>query len=704
MPELLTPGVYFEAVDASAAGITALPTDVAGFVGVAERGPLDRPRPVESWEQFRSLFGEFLGNAYLAYAAKAFFDNGGRRAWFVRVAADALEAESDAAGPVAADRSFSSVTSVTGFVAGSVVTVLQGELRINHRLQEVDRQQRRLIWERPLEPEFDLLLPLAFTAGSGLADVTVPGTDGQPTLTVTAASPGEWGNGLEVRISRSSLAATVTREVAQPLDRAATFVASAVGFEPGTLVRLFQDGSSAREACRVVTAVDLVRRLLTWDRPLSQAFDVSVPISLESVEVGLTVVGDARVAEVFSGLSLVAEHPRYIERVLRESTLIRVTDAEPGDPSRFPARLPDPGAWRLAGGRDGIAMLTPERFTGDLGSEDKRGLRALEAVDEVAMVALPDILIRPLPEVRKAPRPRPEPDPCLPGPSPEPLAGPSLVPRLGERPPEFSLDQVFEVQQLLIDHCERLRDRVAILDPPFFDDGGESVALGEIQAWRRRFDSTFAALYHPWIRILDPRFPRAIQLRPVPPSGHVAGVVARTDLAIGVHKAPANEELRWAQGLTLAIGPEEQGLLNPMGINCLRSFPGRGLRIYGARTVTSNTLWRYLPVRRLLLMIEEAIEEAIQWAVFEPHDVYLRQTLIVAISSFLESLWERGALAGSVPSEAFFVKCDSDNNHQDAIDRGELLAEVGVAPTIPAEFVIVRVGRIGDSFELEEVR
>ncbi len=717
MPEYLTPGVYFESADESQAGIAALSTDVAGFVGIAERGPLDRPVRVESWQQFRSLFGDFLANGYLAYAAKAFFDNGGRRAWLVRVAADVAETAGDPAGPVAAGGRFSSVESTAGFVAGAVVTVRQGDLRFNHRLQQADALRRRLVWERPLEPELDPLQPIGFAAGAAAASVEVPGSDGAPALAASATSPGEWGNGLEVRISRSSPAATAARAVAQPLDGRSTLVASVVGFEAGTLVRIFQGGAAAREAHRVIRLADPVRRLLTWDRPLGPAFDLagaaaprhlgapSGRLSLESLEFGLTVARDGRVAEVFSGLSLVAGHPRQVERALRESALIRVRDLrrDAAPPSPFPGRLPDAGAWRLAGGRDGVAALTARRFTGDPGSEERRGLRTLEQVDEVAMVALPDALIRPAPTAATAPRPRPEPDPCLPGPVPEVPPGRSLVARLGERAPELSTEDVFTVQQALVAHCEALRDRVALLDAPLFAGGDEALASGEIRAWRRRFDTTYAALYHPWVQVYDPRRPRSVALRPVPPSGHVAGVLARTDLAVGVHKAPANAELRWAQGVTLEIGAGEQGLLNPLGVNCIRTFPGRGIRLYGARMATSDSLWRYVPVRRLLLMIEEAVAESSQWAVFEPHDGDLRQTLTLAISSFLESLWERGALAGVTAAEAFFVKCDRENNPQDAIDRGELLAEVGVAPVMPAEFVIFRLGRIGDTFEIEEV-
>src|SRR5690606_4712304 len=182
--------------------------------------------------------------------------------------------------------------------------------------------------------------------------------------------------------------------------------------------------------------------------------------------------------------------------------------------------------------------------------------------------------------------------------------------------------------------------RVALLDPP-----REALSVEAIRTWRARFDSAHAALYFPWILADD----AAGNLRAVPPSGHVAGLIARTDLARGVHRAPANFVLQGARALTLDVDDAAQGLLNPLGINCLRVLPGRGLRVYGARTLSSDAAWRYLNVRRLLLMIEEAIEDGNQWAVFEPNNEVLRQALAFNLNAFLGTLWRQGALAGDTP-------------------------------------------------------
>jgi phage tail sheath protein FI len=631
MPTYVTPGVYFETVDVSRRGITAIRTDVAAFVGIAERGPLHKPTRVESWEQFQATFGGFIPNGYLAYAAKAFFENGGQTCYVVRVAAET-----------------------------------------------------------------------ASTAEGVLLD-----ENGQPTLGIKASSPGAWGNRLAVRIARSSPAATRTTDAPQPADRSASLVESVVGFPVGSLVKVFQEGMLA-PTCRIVTAADPGRRRLTWDTPLDAAYDLTQPISFETLEFALTVYFDRRVRELFSGLSLVAEHERYVEQVITEeaSHLIRIEDL--GSPSPFPDRLPDPGAanltrgvLRLQGGRDGIAALRLGDFTGDPGAQDKWGLRTLEDVDEVAIVAVPDILIQPVPPVETAPQPKPEPDPCLPGEEPPPVAEP-LAPRLVERAPNFSLDQVFAVQQALVAHCEAQSDRIALIDPPVLSAQADVVDIGEIQSWRQRFDSKYAALYYPWMLVYDPLRLHGQVVRAIPPSGHVAGIFARTDIETGVHKAPANAELRWAQDVTTEVTAEMQGLLNPLGINCIRTFPGRGLRVYGARTVSSDPSWRYVNVRRLLMMIEEAVEDSIQWAVFEPNDFYLRQTLTLAISSFLQVLWERGALVGETADQAFFVKCDEENNPSDVTDLGQLIAEVGVAPVIPAEFVVFRIGWTEDTLEIVE--
>jgi phage tail sheath protein FI len=255
----------------------------------------------------------------------------------------------------------------------------------------------------------------------------------------------------------------------------------------------------------------------------------------------------------------------------------------------------------------------------------------------------------------------------------------------------------------MIEHCEAHYDRVAVLDASI-RRGGADFSISEIQSWRSLFESQrgFGALYYPWVKVVDPLRTGASSTRQVPPSGHIAGLYARGDLSVGVHRAPANQELYWAEDVTALVGDEAQGVLNPDGINCIRAFPGRGIRVYGARTLSSDPDWRYVNVRRLLSMIEEALDESTQWAVFEPHDLIIRQTLTISISGFLTSLWQQGALVGETAAEAYYVKCDDETNPPESVDQGKLIAEIGVAPTNPAEFIVFRIGRTVEELEIVE--
>ena len=248
----------------------------------------------------------------------------------------------------------------------------------------------------------------------------------------------------------------------------------------------------------------------------------------------------------------------------------------------------------------------------------------------------------------------------------------------------------------MIDHCEKLKDRVAILDAPLKTD------KSSVRDWREQFACDFAALYFPWIRVKDPLQLSGDITRDIPPSGHVAGVFARTDLAKGVHKAPANEEIIGAKDTVLLVDDIQQELLNPEGINCIRPFPGKGVLIWGTRTLSREFQWRYINIRRLLIMIEESVEESMQWAVFEPNDARLRNGIRMAVTIFLEELWMKGALTGKTTDQGFYVKCDEENNPQSVVDDGRIITEVGVAPSIPGEFIIFRIGRVKDAFEIVE--
>jgi phage tail sheath protein FI len=254
---------------------------------------------------------------------------------------------------------------------------------------------------------------------------------------------------------------------------------------------------------------------------------------------------------------------------------------------------------------------------------------------------------------------------------------------------EIDLHAVQVVQTAIIDHCNSMHNRVAILDAP------PNMTPQQIRNWRlneANYDSAYATLYYPWIEIDDPVHKGKTMFSP--PSGHMAGIWSRNDAERGVYKAPANEIIRGAVGLERQLTMGEQDGLNPEGINCIRSFPGRGIRVWGARTLSSDAQWRYLNVRRLFNFIEASIERGTQWIVFEPNNYDLWERIKRDINAFLYQVWMDGALFGATPDQAYFVKCDAEINPPESVDAGKVIIEIGIAPVKPAEFVIFRIGQI----------
>jgi uncharacterized protein len=304
---------------------------------------------------------------------------------------------------------------------------------------------------------------------------------------------------------------------------------------------------------------------------------------------------------------------------------------------------------------DTPAKVDTEEYVGDVA--DRTGFGGLETIDEITMVAVPDLMS-------------------------------------AHQRGLIDADGVKAVQLAVISHCEQMGDRVAVLDTP------PDLTAQRVRVWRQDeagYDSRFAALYYPWLKVFDPASGQTIT---VPPSGHVAGVWARSDAERGVHKAPANEVIRGAIDLQTSLSKGEQDLLNPIGVNCVRAFPGRGIRIWGARTLSSDPAWRYLNVRRLFNYLEESILLGTQWVVFEPNDDRLWSSIRRNVTAFLTEEWRRGALFGRTAEEAFYVKCDRDNNPPESIDLGQVICEIGVAPVKPAEFVVFRLAQFSDSTSL----
>jgi phage tail sheath protein FI len=524
-----TPGVYFEWLERTRT-VREPRADIAGFVGIAERGPLHRPVRVESWNAYTSTFGGHTVKGFLAYAVEAFFANGGRTCWVVRVA-DPAEAET--------------------------------------------------------------------------ASIELDGDDGAPTLRLKARSPGAWGNRLLVTVAR--LAA----------DRFA-------------LVLRLPDGTT----------------------------------------------------EEWPNLTMEQGHPRNVAAVLDDaagggSRLVGVELLGTGAPDARSPRLRG-AQGRLDGGRDGLATLEVSHLVGVNSPPDRPwGLRALEDVDEVAIVAVPDVMPKPF---IQEPPPRERVPDCR-DPDSQPLPPPEQ-PQPPDFPPAFDDVQMNVMRTAILAHCHKLRDRVAVLDPP-----PELKTPQQAIAWRREFDTSYAAVYFPWIHAPDPLRLDGL-LRAVPPSGHVAGVYARTP----VHEPPAGNRLENAVALEVELAEIAHGDLNEAGVNALRRYSGRGIRVAGARTVSSKRDWLYVNVRRLVTMIEEAIDESVPWTVFEPNDTALWGEVDRVVRAFLDNLWQRGALDGASADEAYFVRCDETTNPPEERDQGRMWCLVGLQPPWPAEFVVIRIG------------
>jgi len=345
----------------------------------------------------------------------------------------------------------------------------------------------------------------------------------------------------------------------------------------------------------------------------------------------------ADITEVYDDLSIEPSSDNYYEnKVNGISALITISkeDTDSGETPNAPTDVTG-----LTGGGDGLEL--------PLGVEDylrtdtdkeaiRRGLTAFNEIDEIAILYSPDSY---------------------------------FTPNLTER---------------LISHCERLKDRFVIID--------SRRGLSDPDGVNPRNDrpTLYGAFYYPWLKVYNP----ITKLdKTVPPGGHVAGIYARSDIERGVHKAPANEVVRGATDVEFRITKGEQDILNPRGVNCIRAFSGRGIRVWGARTLSSNTLWKYVNVRRLFIFIEESIDEGTQWVVFEPNNEQLWARVKQTITQFLTTVWRTGALMGMTADEAFFVKCDRTTMTQDDIDNGRLIVLIGISPTKPAEFVIFRIAQ-----------
>ncbi|MFI6412719.1 phage tail sheath family protein [Streptomyces sp. NPDC050585] len=744
MAEYLSPGVYVEEIDAGPRPIAGVSTSTAGMVGVTARGPYTgKPKLVTNFLEFQNLFGGFLpepeasvrdawagdhaeGGRWWLFplAVKGFFDNGGRRLYVKRVASGGARAASGVLGQglvshVAADAARGETRlrlgHLIGFTGvGQQLQVFRGDDRSAVHTATVSAYEtatRSVTLDQPL--------PAEVRASRG--DYVQVGERGTgATLRFSAVSPGSWGGGVQVRVQPVVGAVLpvlpepaegglfVTRLVADaPEDSTTVEVAAVTGLDPaelpddvwaqigaarfpvqvgpvadgrvtltlpaGTAHPAWESGLTVRRVRRGTTAPGRTLRVggagrlyagavvqvddgtaltcltvetaggdtVTFDRDVPGTLFETDRVHLVEAEVAtrFTDPGGATVTENFPGLRLTGDGPADLVTALAaRSQLVRAT-ALPDlstDPARFP--VPAVGSWlTLSDGDDAYESLTVADFTGtDGGSGRRTGIVALEDIDEVAVCAVPGM-----------------------------WSG--------------------TVESALVTHCELLKDRFAILDPR------DGLDMEGIQAFREPFDTKYAALYHPWLVTRDPATQRDVE---VPPSGHIAGIYARVDVERGVHKAPANvvvRGIRQTDGFAQDITRRHQDLLNPKGINALRYFPGLGHRVWGARTLSSDSSWKYVNVRRLFLYLEESIDEGTQWVVFEPNDESLWALVRQTVGNFLTTVWRGGALAGTTADEAFFVACDRTTMTEDDLANGRLICVVGVAPVHPAEFVIFRI-------------
>lgn len=361
----------------------------------------------------------------------------------------------------------------------------------------------------------------------------------------------------------------------------------------------------------------------------------------------ITINAPGSPTEEYDGLTMKKGRNSILQKVNAASKLIKIEETGSSLPEA--QRAPAPGTYVLSAPPVSAGDLVTSDFAGDVAK--RRGIGGLAAVDEITMVCVPDIW---------------------------------AISENGNGA------GVKDLQGKLIAHCENAGDRMAILDAP------PDMIPQDVLEWRLNdagYDSKFAALYWPWIEVMNPLDNKPLT---IPPSGHVAGVWCRTDATRGVHKAPANEVTLGANSVAFQITQAEQGSLNKVGINCIRAFSGRGIRIWGARTLSSDPEWRYINVRRLFNYVSESIMQGTQWSVFEPNDQKLWIQLRIAATSFLTRTWREGALFGSSPDQAFFVKCDSETNPPDVIEAGQVVCEIGIAPVKPAEFVIFRLSQYTD--------
>jgi phage tail sheath protein FI len=650
MPEYLAPGVYVEETSFRAKTIEGVSTSTAGFVGPARYGPIDGlPELVTSFAAFERVFSgadplQFETDPdasvnQLALGVRAFFNNGGRRVYVSRI-----------------------------YDPGSRTVP-------------------------PPVPSPPTVLPANFASLIGHAWRHIDPPPVSETLLLVARHPGSGGNfrvGFQFRLSENVLATDNIPDIGpirvlrgvSPFDTLWVQDAATLDLptSPGTifLAERFFDDTFKRNNWRLTDA--LGNQVVLTDGAFT-----STQVRRLSVIVEVTFLdqfGAPTRRELWENLTFDPQSPRSLSQVFLsepESRGLQISlpfmffNGDISGPltarvllQQLEAALPSlAGATSqvrradqkifevtLENGSDGDRPGANTYLGTDTDPKRKTGLRALRDIQDISIIAAPGHTVRPSPMSTT------------------------------------SLGISHAIANHLITHCEDMRYCIAILDSV------EGMNLADVRAYRAQHDSTRAAFYYPFVRIFDPASPPDLPAEiNLPPSGFLAGIYARNDIEQGVHKSPANEVVRDALGFEVAIDKGQQDILNPEAINCLRYFEGRGYRVWGARTITSDPEWKYINVRRFFLYLERSIDRGTQWVVFQNNGDQLWANVRRTIEDFLFNEWKSGHLFGTKPEEAYFVRCDRTTMTQNDLDNGRLVCLIGVAPLRPAEFVIFRIGQ-----------
>ncbi len=632
MPEYLAPGVFVEEVSFRAKSIEGVSTTTTGFVGATRYGPVDiEPEIITSLVEFERVYG---GRARLAFsdgepdgtdnymwnAARAFFEEGGKRLYVSRAFTPASDAALDGysradtaegSGGSPPDRLDFAVRARFPGKAGDARVTFTLALGQNRLARSADgtvslkgSASRDVVWVGAPVNGFRLLLwdELNRTWKLSEGDADLAAAEDLAGLFPAPADPGN--DPLDVRV------VTVTVTVEPATGDLPTFVATELPLDPR------HERNGAPDSLFAYFA----------ETPASLSRARTIPIVIgEFASHGLDVLDDLRDLHDF-------DRPDSPPQPTLDEALL---DKESSNAARS-------AVVRLAGGNDGAIPL-PEAYAGQTDATTNRssGLVAFEALEDISIVATPGAMVTETPRSRA-------------------------------------------IVANLIGHCERMKYRIAVVDSA----RGQTIA--EVRALRGLYDSSHAAFYYPWVRVLDPL---TGQENHYPPSGFVAGIYARNDSNRAVYKAPANEVVTLAIGFETMLNKAHQEVLNPEGINCFRFFEGRGMRLWGARTMSSDPEWKYVNLRRYFAYLERSIDKGTQWAVFEPNGERLWANVRTTIQDFLLNEWQNGALLGDKPERSFFVKCDRSTMSQNDLDNGRLVCLVGVAPLRPAEFVVFRIGQ-----------